>query len=99
MKQRHCRLWLLNATIPHELRCLLNDNVNVQQRLNRVWYTHAHDLAERAVVFVSNNHGDREGSKGAEAQKVPWAYGPFGGKTSAHVLDCLCPGMVLTVCE
>ena len=27
------------------------------------------------------------------------AYGPFGGETSAHVLDCPCPGMVLTVCE
>ena len=59
-----------------------------------------HDSAERAVGFVSNNHGDRGGGgKGAEAQKFPWAYGPFGGKTSAHVLDCLCPGMVLTVCE
>ncbi len=29
--------------------------MNVQQRLIRVWYTQAHDLAERAVGFVSNN--------------------------------------------
>jgi hypothetical protein len=53
--KRHYRLCLLNDTTPHELRCLLNDNVNVQQRPNRVWYTQAHDSAERAVRFVSNN--------------------------------------------
>jgi hypothetical protein len=99
VRPRHCGLWLLNATTPHELRCLLNDNVNVQQRPNRVWYTQAHNLAERAVGFISNNHGDRGGGKGVEAQNDPWAYRPFGEKTSAHVLDCLCPGMVLTVCE
>ncbi len=64
-----------------------------------MWYTQAHDLAKRAVGFVSNDHRDRRGVRGAEAQNVPWAYGPFGGKTSAHVLDCLGPGMVLTVCE
>jgi hypothetical protein len=31
----------------------------------------------------------------------PGLMGLVGGKTSAHVLDCLCPGMgmVLTVCE
>ncbi len=63
MRLRHGRLWLLNTTTPHELRCLLNDNVNVQQRPNRVWYTQAHDLAERAVGFVSNNHGDVRGLK------------------------------------
>ncbi len=98
MRLRHCRLWLLNATTPHELRCLLNDNVNVQQRSNCVWYTQAHDLAERAVGFVSNNHGDREGVRGLK-HKRSLGLRAFRGKTSAHVLDCPCPGMVLTVCE
>ncbi len=26
-----------------------------------MWYTQAHDLAERPVGFVSNDHGDRGG--------------------------------------
>ncbi len=91
MRPRHCRLWLLNATTPHELRCLLSDNVNVQQRPNRVWYTQAHDLAERAVGFVSNDHGDRGGGKGLTSLT--------GGGTSTHVLDCLRLGMVRTVCS
>jgi hypothetical protein len=47
-QKRHCRLCLFSDTTPHELRCLLNDNVNVQQRRNRVWYAQAHDSAERA---------------------------------------------------
>jgi hypothetical protein len=29
----------------------------------------------------------------------PGLTGLVGGKTSANVLDCLCPGMVLTECE
>jgi hypothetical protein len=52
-------LCLFSDTTPHELRCLLNDNVNVQQWPNRVWYTQAHDSVERAVGFVSNNHGEK----------------------------------------
>jgi hypothetical protein len=52
---------VLNDTTPHELRCLLNDNVNVQQQPDRVWYTQAHDSAERTVGFVNNNHGERGG--------------------------------------
>ncbi len=62
-KKRHCRLCLLNDTTPHELYYLLNDNVNVQQRPNRVWYTQAHDSAERTMGFVSNNHGGEGGDK------------------------------------
>ncbi len=58
-----------------------------------------HDKCEKAVGFVVSTTTGTGGDKGAEAQTVPWAYGPFGGKTSAHVLDCPCPGMVLTVCE
>jgi hypothetical protein len=42
---------------------------NVQQRPNRVWYTQAHDLAERAVGFVSNNHGDRGGVRGLKHKR------------------------------
>ena len=68
--KRHCRLWLLNATTPHELRCLLNDNVNVQQRQNRVWDAQAHDSAERAGGFVSNNHGEEGGDKRVEGQRT-----------------------------
>ncbi len=61
---------LFNDTTPHELciRCLLNDNVNVQQRPNRVWYTQAHNSAERAVEFVSNNHGEKGGVKGGRRE-------------------------------
>jgi hypothetical protein len=54
--------------------------VNVQQRPNRVWYTQAHDLAERAVGFVSNDHGDKGGGKGSEAQTFPGLTGLTGGK-------------------
>jgi hypothetical protein len=62
-QKKHCRLCLLNDTTPHELHCLFNDNVNVHQRPNRVWYTQAHDSAERAVGFVSNNHGEERRDK------------------------------------
>jgi hypothetical protein len=31
--------------------------------------------------------------------RISLAYGPFGGTSSVHVLDCPCPGMVLTVCS
>ncbi len=31
--------------------------------------------------------------------RISLAYGPFGGTNSDHVLDCPCPGMVLTVCS
>ncbi len=101
MRPRHCRLWLLNATTPHELHCLLSDNVIVQQRPNRVWYTQARDLAERAVGFVSNNHGDRVGGKGAEAQTFPGLTGLTGGKPphTCLIVDCLRLGMVRTVCS
>jgi hypothetical protein len=40
-----------------------------------VWYAQAHDLADRAVGFVSNNHGgkgggvDKRGKDNAEALK------------------------------
>ena len=78
MRPRHCRLWLLNATTPHELRCLLSDNVNVQQRPNRVWYTQAHNLAERAVGFVSNDHGDRGGVKGLKDKTFSGLRGLVG---------------------
>ncbi len=43
---------------------LMKNNVNVQQRPNRVWYTQAHDLADRAVGFVSKNHGEGGRIKG-----------------------------------
>jgi hypothetical protein len=62
-QKRHCRLCLLNDTTPHELRCLLNNNVNVQQRLNRVWYAQAHDSAERAVGFVTRKSGGMKGGR------------------------------------
>ena len=40
------------------------------------------------------------GGKGAEGQDVLWLTRPGRGtEYSAPVLDCLCPGMVLTVCE
>jgi hypothetical protein len=49
-------LCLLNDTTPHELRCLLNDNVTVQQWLDRVWYAQAHDSAGTAVVVYGLDH-------------------------------------------
>jgi hypothetical protein len=38
------------------------------------------------------------GGKGAEEQ-CSLGLRACRGETSANVLDCLCPGMVLTVCE
>ena len=46
---------------PHELRCLLIDNVNVQQWPNRVWYTQAHDSAA----------SDLTGHLPVESRRVP----------------------------
>ena len=68
---------------------------------SRGWYAEErHDKGERAVGFmVSITTGTGRGGKGAEAQKFPGLTGLVGGKTSANVLDCLYPGMVLTVCE
>jgi hypothetical protein len=40
--------------------------------------------------------GQGGGGEGAEEQ---FSLGLRAGKSSADVLDCLCPGMVLTVCE
>ncbi len=82
VRPRHCRLWLLNATTLHELRCLLNDNVNVQQRPNRVWYAQAHDLAERAVGFVSNDHGDSGGVRGLKDKLFSGLRGLVGENTT-----------------
>ena len=46
--------------------------------------------------FVSNDHGDREGVRGLKDRRS-LALLAWSGRTgdSAHVLDCLCPGMVL----
>ena len=58
-----------------------------------------HDKGEKAVGFmVSTTTGTWGGVSGLK-NRMSLAYGPFGGTRSVHVLDCLCPGMVLTVCE
>jgi hypothetical protein len=67
---------------------------------SRGWYAkEPHDKVEKAVVFmVSTTTGTGGGVSGLR-NRISLAYGPFGGTRSVHVLDCLCPGMVLTVCE
>ncbi len=54
-------------------------NANVQQRSNRVWYSQAHDSAERAVGFVSNNHG--EGGGEGEEGRTKSAFGKVHTRT------------------
>jgi hypothetical protein len=50
-------------------------------------------------VYGLDHNGDRgEGGKGAEEQNFP-RLTAFRGARSVHVLDCPCPGMVLTVCS
>ena len=59
-----------------------------------------HDKGEKAVGFmVSTTTGTGGGGVSGLKNRISLAYGPFGGTRSVHVLDCLCPGMVLTVCE
>jgi hypothetical protein len=67
---------------------------------SRGWYAEEpHDKGEKAVGFmVSTTTGTGGGVSGLR-NRISLAYGLFGGTRSVHVLDCLCPGMVLTVCE
>jgi hypothetical protein len=54
-----------------------------------VWYTQAHDLVERTVGFVSNDHGDRGGVKVLKDRRS-LAYGPGRGeRNTPHT--CLLP--------
>ncbi len=50
------------------------------------------------MVYGLDHNGDRGGVKGLK-NRISLAYGPFGGTSSVYVLDCPCPGMVLTVCS
>ena len=71
MRPRHCRLWLLNATTPHELRCLLSDNVSFNSG-QIVCGIH------NRVGFVSNNHGDRGGVRGLKDKTFSGLRGLVG---------------------
>ncbi len=79
-------------------------NVHVRARCpSRGWYAkEPHDKGEKAVGFmVSTTTGTEGGGVKGLKNRISLAYGSFGGTRSVHVhvLDCPCPGMVLTVCS